>query len=84
MKILDFFLKRSHFDAFLRPSTLKTEFFFKKKLRVCYADIEESFDTIFNMGYGSGNRPWAKGVTKTIKVNSLPFLKIHQELPRAT
>ena len=23
--------------------------------------IEESFDTIFNMGYGWGNRPWPKG-----------------------
>ena len=26
----------------------------KKKLRVGYLYIEESFDTIFNMGYGGG------------------------------
>ena len=26
----------------------------KKKIRVIYVYIEESFDTIFNMGYGGG------------------------------
>ena len=29
--------------------------------------IEESFDTIFNMGYGSGNSPMAEKV-KTLKI----------------
>ena len=43
MKILG--LKRSNLYAFFRPSALKTE---KKG----YVYIEESFDTIFNMGYG--------------------------------
>ena len=38
----------ANFDAFFRPSTLKTE------KRVGYVYIEESFDTIFNMGYGGG------------------------------
>ena len=35
----------------LAPSKLKM---FSKKLRVGYVFIEESFDTIFNMGYGGG------------------------------
>ena len=35
----------------LAPSKLKI---FQQKLRVDYVYIEESFDTIFNMGYGSG------------------------------
>ena len=29
---------------------------------VGYVYIEESFDTIFNMGYGSGNSPMAERV----------------------
>ena len=33
----------------LAPSRLK---FFQKEIRVGYVYIEESFDTIFNMGYG--------------------------------
>ena len=33
------------------PSKLKI---FQQKLRVGYSYIEESFDTIFNMGYGGG------------------------------
>ena len=44
----------SNFDAFFRPSTLKTEIFFQKKSREGYVCIEESFDTIYNMGYGGG------------------------------
>ena len=36
------------------PSKLK---FCSKKLRVGYEYIEESFDTVFNMGYGSGKSP---------------------------
>ena len=48
--------KRSNFDAFFRPSTLKTKSFFRKKLRVGYVYKEESFDTIFNMGYGGTYR----------------------------
>ena len=39
-------------ETFFRPSILKTENFFPKKLRVGYVYIEESFDTIFNLGYG--------------------------------
>ena len=38
-----------HF-ASLAPSNLKI----KKKVRVGYVYIEESFDTIFNMGYCTG------------------------------
>ena len=54
MKILIFkFLKRSNCDAFFRSSIIKTE----KKIRVGYVHIEESFDTIFNIDYGSGNSP---------------------------
>ena len=34
----------------LAPSKLNI----KKKIRVGYVYIEESFDTIFNMGYGGG------------------------------
>ena len=44
----------SNFEAFFRPSALKTDFFFQKNLTVGYVYIEESFDTIFNMGYGGG------------------------------
>ena len=42
-----------NFDAFLglAPSKLT---FKKKKWRVGYVYIEDSFDTIFNMGYGGG------------------------------
>ena len=35
----------------LGPLKLK---FFQQNLRVGYVYIEESFDTIFNMGYGGG------------------------------
>ena len=37
-------------------STLKSEMLLKK-LKVGYVYIEESFDTIFDMGYGSGKSP---------------------------
>ena len=54
MKILVLtFLKRSNFDAFFRTSTLKTVFF-QYKSWLGYEYIEESFDTIFKMGYGRG------------------------------
>ena len=47
----------------MRPSTLKTEN--EKKNKVGYVYIEESFDTIFNMGYGGGLQdhpmPYASG-----------------------
>ena len=65
MKILVLNSLKWAFDAFFRPSTLKTDFL-KKKLRVGYVYIEESFDTIFQhrlwagawvMGYGSGKSP---------------------------
>ena len=59
-----FFLKRSNFDAFVRPRTLKTEIFSKKKSRVGYVCIEESFDTLFNMGYGSGKSTMPESVKK--------------------
>ena len=36
------------------PSTLKTDFFPKKTSRVGYVCIEESFNTIFNIGCGEG------------------------------
>ena len=42
----------SNFDAFFRHSNLKTENFLKKKLRVGYVYIEESFNNIFSMGHG--------------------------------
>ena len=35
-------------------ATSKLIFFSNKKLRVGYMYKEESFDTIFNMGYGGG------------------------------
>ena len=50
--VLDF-LKRANFDAFFRPSTLKSEIFSHKKIKVGYVYIMESFDTIFNIGYGA-------------------------------
>ena len=40
----------------MRTSTFKTEFF-QQNLRVGYKYIEESFDTIFYMGYVSGKSP---------------------------
>ena len=47
----------------LAPSKLKNV---QTNLRVGYVYIEESFDTIFNMGYrgiiGRENRPWTKGL----------------------
>ena len=48
----------------LAPSKLN---FFPKKLTVGYVYIEESFefDTIFNMGYGSGNSPMAERVNQS-------------------
>ena len=33
--------------------------------------VEESFDTIFNMGYGSGNSPMAERVNKSPKIFAL-------------
>ena len=48
MKILVLkFLRRSNFEAFSRFGTLKTE---ERNLRVGYAYIEKSFDTILNIG----------------------------------
>ena len=47
----------------LAPSKLK----FKKNSRVGYVCIEESFDTIFNMGYGLGK--WAMDMR--VKIESL-------------
>ena len=41
----------------LAPSRLKK---FSTKLRVVYVYIEESFDTIFNMGYESWKSPMAE------------------------
>ena len=59
---------------FFRPSTLKTEKFFQKKLRVGYVYIEESFDTIFNMGLGSGKSAMAERVIKpTSKLQTLCY-----------
>ena len=45
----------------LAPSKLK---FFSKKLRVGFVYIEESFDSIFNMGYGGPTGPHALCVGK--------------------
>ena len=42
----------------LAPSKLKI---FQQKLMVGYVYIEESFDNIFNMGYGGGLMPYASG-----------------------
>ena len=47
----------------LAPSKLKFVF---KKLRVGHVYIEESFDTLFNMGYGSGNCPFFRGVSQCL------------------
>ena len=41
----------------LAPSKLKI----KKKIRVGYVYIEESFDTINSMGYGGRTTPWIMG-----------------------
>ena len=43
-------VKKSNFEAFFRPSTLKNESF-KKNLRVDNEYKEKSFDNFFNMGY---------------------------------
>ena len=62
MKILVLtFLEKIKFDAFSWPSTLNTENLIKK-LRLGYVYIKESFDTIFNMDYGSGKSPMDKRV----------------------
>ena len=64
------------FKAFFRPGALKTEKKFETNLTVGYVYLEESFDTIFNMGYGGGGvqrppppwvmgreiRPWPRGL----------------------
>ena len=50
------FRKRSNFEAFFRFSTQRTKNV-TKKLRVSYVFVEELFDTIFNMVYGSVKSP---------------------------
>ena len=47
----------TNFEAFFSPSTLKSKNLFIFHLRVSYVYIEESFDTIFNMGYGGRTIP---------------------------
>ena len=66
---------------FFRPSTLKTENVLIR-LRVGYVCIEESFDTIFNMGYGGGRTTWAGKSpvgerVKTCMINSLFTILIY-------
>ena len=48
---IQLFFKKVKFQFFFRPSNLK---------------IEESFDTIFNMGYGSGKSPMDERVKQTL------------------
>ena len=43
----------------LAPSKL---IFFSKQIKGNYVYMEESFDTIFNMGYGSGKSPMGESV----------------------
>ena len=45
---------------------------FKKNSRVGFVCIEKSFDTIFNMGYGSGKSP----MDERVKL-SVPFILSH-------
>ena len=48
----------------LAPSKLKI----KNKIRVGYVNIEESFDNIFNMGYGSRKSPMDDRVKNDFRV----------------
>ena len=59
-----FFEKRLNFDAFFRPSTLKTEIFFKKYSRVGYVCSAQRNRLIpFSIWViGQENRPWPKGL----------------------
>ena len=43
----------------IAPSKMKT---FSTKIRIGYVHVEESFDAIFNMGYGSGKSPMGERV----------------------
>ena len=49
-------LKSSNLDAFFRPSTLKTDLF-KKKLRVGYVYIEESYHFQYGLWGGGLQEP---------------------------
>ena len=62
------FLKRSNIDAFLSPSTLKTEIFSRKKNEGMLCVYREIFDTIFNMSYWSGKSPMDKRVKKKTQI----------------
>ena len=65
MKILGlFFFDKGIILILFSGLALKTENFVKKKLRVDYVCIYESFDTIFNIGYGSGKSPMDERVNK--------------------
>ena len=53
------------FEIFEKGQILRPQnWIFKDKLRVSYVYIEESFDTIFNMGYGSGKSAVDERVNK--------------------
>ena len=50
------------------PTKLFFFYFFLIKGRLCVLYVEESFDTIFNMGYGRGRTmppPWIMGRKKS-------------------
>ena len=54
--------KMSNVEDFFLPKTIKTEILVTKNLRIVYVHIENSFDTIFYMGYGSVKSPVGRGL----------------------
>ena len=61
---LEIFEKGKISMPFSVPAPWKLSIFSTTKIRVGYVYIEESFDTIFNMGYGSGKSPMGERVKK--------------------
>ena len=49
----------SNFEAFFRPSTLKTEFFFNKNLMVAYVHIEYSTYQFSEESKGVPKKAWS-------------------------
>ena len=61
------FMKKGQIFRPSRPSTLKTEHFFKKTLRIGYLYKEELLSNTLNMGYESIKSP----IEERVKVSSV-------------